>query len=119
MTEAPRPDTSMLQVVAAMLASSLVGVPLFVAVDVRMVLYAINPRGLEGTGYELEIVFAFAATFAGALVATVIVLRRLRTRAGDRAVLRIPFMVLFAQILIGVAVVTALIFTPDLDSAFL
>jgi hypothetical protein len=109
--DASGPGAGMLEVAASMLASALVGAPLFVAVVVRMVLFVADPGGALAHGHVLPIVFAFAATFAVALIAAVVVLRRLRAQAG-RIALRVPFMILVVQIVIGVAVTTALVFTP-------
>jgi len=101
----PVPDTARLQLAATLLASSVIGAPLVIGTAVQTVLFSINPRGLDLTrlsAYEVEIGAAFAASFVGAVVAVVIVFRRLAAAAGTRQVLRIPYAVLLAQIVFAV-----------------
>jgi hypothetical protein len=111
MAEERAAGTGMLELAAAMIASALVGAPLVVALVVRMLLFSLNPRGIELPGYDAEVVFAFVATFTLALVAVVLVLRGLRARV-DRQALRIPYMILAVQVAIGAVAATVLLFTP-------
>jgi len=115
MTEEPRPDTSMLELAAALLASSVIGAPLVIAAAAQTILSTINPRGIDVShpaAYELEIVVAFALAVAGAIVAVSLVLVRLRARAETRAVLRVPYMILALQIVFAAAALTLFLFTP-------
>jgi hypothetical protein len=95
------PDTSKLQLAAALLASSVIGAPLVIATAVQTILSSINPRGIDVShpaAYEFEIAGAFALAAAGSIVAVSIVLARLRARADSRDVLRVPYMILALQI---------------------
>jgi len=114
MTEEPRPDTSKLELAAALLASSVIGAPLVIATAVQTILSAINPRGIDVShpaAYELEIGGAFALAAAGAIVAVSLVLARLRARAETRAVLRVPYMILALQIAFAVVAFTLFLFS--------
>jgi hypothetical protein len=94
------PDTSKLQLAAALLASSVIGAPLVIATAVQTILSAINPRGIDVShpaAYEFEIAGAFALAAAGSIVAVSIVLARLRAR-DSRDALRVPYMILALQI---------------------
>lgn len=117
MAEEPPPDTSMLQVAAALLASSVIGAPLVIATAVQTILSAINPRGIDVShpgAYEFEVAGAFALAAAGAIVAVSLVLSRLRSRAGSsaRAVLRVPYMILALQIAFAAVAFTLFLFGP-------
>lgn len=104
-------DPSKVTVGAAMVASAVVVGPLVIAVVARMLLFAINPRGLELPGYELEVAVVFAMAFALAVLAVALVFRRLSAVAGRQA-LRIPSMVLAVQVAGGAVAATVLLFTP-------
>lgn len=115
MSQQPAPDTSLLQLAAALLASSVIGAPLVIATAVQTILSAINPRGLDVAhpgAYEFEIAGAFALSATGAIVAVSLVLSRLRARAESRAVLRVPYMILALQIAFAVVAFTLFLFGP-------
>jgi hypothetical protein len=115
MTDEPAPDTSKLQLAAALLASSVIGAPVVIASAVQLVLTTINPRGIDVShpaAYELEIAGAFALAAAGAIVAVALVLARLRSRAESRAVLRVPYMILALQIAFAAVAFALFLFSP-------
>ena len=119
MAEEPRPDTSMLQLAAALLASSVIGAPLVIATAVQTILAAINPRGIDVShpaAYEFEVGGAFALAAAGAIVAVSLVLSRLKARAGSpaeaRAVVRVPYMILALQIAFAAVAFALFLFGP-------
>jgi hypothetical protein len=109
------PDTSKLQLAAALIASSVIGAPLVIATAVQTILFTINPRGIDVShpaAYELEIGLAFALAAAGAVIAVAIVLSRLQQRAETRAVLRVPFMILALQIGFAVVAIALFLMSP-------
>jgi hypothetical protein len=115
MTDEPAPDTSKLQLAAALLASSVIGAPLVIASAVQLVLSTVNPRGIDVShpaAYEFEIAGAFALAAAGAIVAVALVLARLRSRAESRAVLRVPYMILALQIAFAAVAFALFLFSP-------
>lgn len=112
--EAP-PDTSKLQLAAALLASSVIGAPLVIATAVRLILSTINPRGIDAAhpaAYELEAGLAFALAAAAAIIAVSLVLVRLRSQAGSSALLRVSYMILAIQIAFAVVAFTLFLFSP-------
>jgi len=115
MADEHAPDTSRLEVAAALLASSVIGAPLVIATAVQTILVTINPRGIDVShpaAYELEVGAAFALAAAGAILAVSLVLVRLRSRAETRAVLRVPYLILALQIAFAVVAFTLFLFTP-------
>jgi hypothetical protein len=115
MTEEKAPDTSRLQLAAALLASSVIGAPLVIATAVQTILFTINPRDLgvsHPLAYAAEIGGAFALSALGAIVAVAIVLSRLRGRTGSRAVLRVPYMILALQIAFAAVAFALFLLTP-------
>lgn len=113
--DAAGPSSEKLHVAAAMLASSVIGAPLVIAGAVRLVLATINPRGLDlgdPLAYAPEVAATFFAAAALAIVAVVIVLSRLKRLAADRAVLRVPYLVLATQIAFAAVTLTLSLFTP-------
>ena len=113
--EEQRPDTGRLQLAAALLASSVIGAPLVIAMAVQVVVYTINPRGIDVSalsGYQAEITAVFGVALVGAFVAVAIVLSRLKAQAESRDVLRVPYMILTLQIAFGAVAVALLLFTP-------
>lgn len=117
MTAEDPPDTSKLQLAAALLASSVIGAPLVIATAVQTILFTINPRELgvsHPLAYAAEIGGAFAVSALGATVAVAIVLNRLKARAESPAVLRVPYMILALQIAFAVVAFALFMFTPVL-----
>jgi hypothetical protein len=114
MAEEPRPDTSMLEVAAALLASSVIGAPLVIASAVQAVMFSLAMPAVTSSGLVLSqpALGAFVLAFAGAVIAVALVFSRLRARAESRAVLRVPYMVLALQIAFAVIAIALAALTP-------
>jgi hypothetical protein len=86
-----------LQLAAALLASSVLGAPLVIAAAVRAVLLGIDPEA----DHAAVIGVAAVVAFAGAIVAVALVFSRLAAQPDARETLRVPYMILLAQLVLG------------------
>ncbi|MEO8262827.1 MAG: hypothetical protein ABI566_09680 [Pseudolysinimonas sp.] len=110
-------DLGRLPTVATILAASILGIPLLVGVLAQAVFYQLNPRGLDLTAaaaYQLEIGIPFVVAAVAMVIAVAVVFSRLAARAGRRAVLRYPILVLQLQLGFTVAIIVLVLLTPGL-----
>jgi hypothetical protein len=114
----PRPGTevaSRLRTVAMVIAASAVGVPVVLAGLVQAVLYQLNPRGEELSGfgaYQVEV----GATLLVAVIVMAIVVAWVfaALAARDRSALRYPVLVVQLQVGFAAAVIALVLLTPGL-----
>jgi hypothetical protein len=99
------PRTSRLHTLAVVLCSLVIAFPLFVGRLVEGVLDTLNPADVDvtqGLAYLSEILGFGFGSLAVLLVAIIVVLVLVARRGGGFAAIRLPFIVLVVQIVVGV-----------------